>query len=152
LPSSSGARCEGVLGDVLGLLISAYGIDCDLTCDELLDYLRGPTYEEDTVGMEEMFSNEFLLLHEVAEACILKSMGYGVGRDTVMKAYPHTYSAHLRAMDVELSEALKRNNLEHVERRCEDLRSYLSDPYLPSDLVGRVRELIVKYCGRDKRP
>lgn len=146
MPSSPRARCEEVLGDMLGLLSSAYGIDCDLSCEELLDYLSGPTYEEDTIGLEEVFSNELLLLHEVAEACILKSMGYGIGRDTVMEARQHTYSAHLRAMDIELSEALKGKNLKHIRRRCRDLNSYLSDPYLPSSLVDKVHELIFKYC------
>ncbi len=118
MPLPLRAKCEEVLSQVLELLSSAYGIDCDLSCGELLDYLSGPTYEEATVGVEEVFNNELLLLHEVAEACILKSMGHGIGRETVMEAYPHTYSAHLKAMDVELSEALKRNNLKHVKKRC----------------------------------
>ncbi len=139
-------KCEEVLGEVFKLLSSTYGINCDLSCEELLGYISGPTYEEDTVGVDEVFSNELLLLHEVAEVCALKSIGYGIGSDTVMKAYPHTYSAHLKAMDVELSEALKRNNLKHIKERCRDLRSYLSDPHLPNNLASKVQELIHKYC------
>ncbi len=150
MPLPLKAKCEEALSQMLELLSSAYGIDCDLSCGELLDYLSGSIYEEDTVGVEEVFSNEILLLHEVAEACILKSMRYGVGWETVMEAYPHTYSVHLKAMDVELSEALKRGNLEHVRRRCVDLHSYLSDSYLLGDLVSMVSEPIVKYCGTDK--
>jgi len=146
LSSPLKAKCEEVLNNALGLLSSAYGINCDLSCGELLDYLVGPTYEEDTVGAEEVLSDELLLLHEVAEACILKSMGYGIGKDTVKEAHQHMYSAHLRAMDIELSEALKRKNLKHIRRRCRDLNSYLSDPYLPSSLVDKVHELIFKYC------
>ncbi len=136
---------------MLKLLSSTYGVNCDLSCEELLEYLSGPTYEEDTVGMDEVFSNELLLLHEVAEACTLKLMGYGIGAGTVVKAYPRTYSAHLKAMDIELSEALRRSNTKHIKRRCGDLRSYLSDPHLPSGLVGVVQELVIKYCQEGLR-
>ena len=146
MPSPLRARCEEILGDVLGLLSSTYGIDCDLSCEELLGYLSGPTYEKDAIGAEEALSDELLLLHEVAETCILKSMGYRIGRDTVVESRQHTYSAHLRAMDIELSEALKRKNPKHIRRRCKDLNSYLYDPYLPSNLVDKVHELIFKYC------
>ena len=126
----------------------AYGIECSVSLEELVAYFTGPTYVGDTIGLSDVLSNELLLLHEVAEICILKKMSYSITQDTILKAYPNTYYAHLVAMNIELSEAERRGKRDWVEKRCRDLESYLEDPYLPSNLEAFVHELISKYCRR----
>ena len=137
---------EELVDRALHTLNNLYGIRCDVDARELLEYLSGPTYEEDTIGFERIARNELLFLHEVAEICILKSWGFEIGRDTVVKAYPRTYAAHLEAMEIELREALRRGAVEHLGSRCRDLETYLEDPYLPQELEDRVRELLSLYC------
>ena len=65
-----------------------YGIECDLTCSELLAYLSEPTYTGDTVTAEQAACDDLLSLHDVAEACILKSKGYEVGEGTAAQGCP----------------------------------------------------------------
>ncbi len=93
------------LSSTLNRLREAYGITCNLSVEELTSYLEAPSYEDDTLSMAEILGDELLLLHEVAEACILKAQGYAISRNTVISAYPATYGAHLSAMEVELEEA-----------------------------------------------
>jgi len=94
----------------------------------------GPTYEDEVISVEEIVNNDLLFLHEVIETCVLKSLGYSIDKDTVMRAYPDTYYAHLKAIEIELIEANNRDNRVHIEKRCMDLRTYLDDPYLSKNL------------------
>ena len=128
-------------------LLRGYGLECSVSYGELLTYLNAPSYEDDRVTVDEVLANELLLLHEVAEICILKKWGYRITRSIIMEAYPDTYSAHLKALEIELEEARKRGMDTWVKRRCNDLTSYLEDPYLPPDLKSPVRNLISRYCG-----
>ena len=141
--------CEERLRAALEVLRS-YGLECSLTCGELLAYLSGPTYTGDAVTAEQVMSNDLLFLHEVAEACILKSMGYVVDESTATRAYPDTYRAHLKAMEVELLEAEKRGRLDHVAERCRDLESYVEDPLLPEDLRPALAGLAQRHCRRER--
>uniref|UniRef100_A0A7C4FCH4 Uncharacterized protein n=1 Tax=Thermofilum pendens TaxID=2269 RepID=A0A7C4FCH4_THEPE len=128
-------------------VVRSYGLGCSATCEELLAYLSGPTYTGDTVALEEVLGDELLFLHEVAEACILKSMGYELSESTATRAYPDTYKAHLEAMEVELREAARRELMNHVVARCRDLESYLEDPLLPEHLRPAVHALIGEFCA-----
>jgi hypothetical protein len=55
-----------------------YGIQCNVSFEELLTYLEAPSYEDDTIKLNEILSDELLFLHEVAEICFLKKMGYTI--------------------------------------------------------------------------
>jgi hypothetical protein len=131
-------------------VLRGYGLECSLTCGELLAYLSGPTYTGDRVTAEQVVSDDLLFLHEVAEACILKGMGYVVDESTATRAYPDTYRAHLKAMEVELLEAEKRGRLDHVAERCRDLESYVEDPLLPEDLRPVLAELAQRHCQQGR--
>ncbi len=109
---------------------------------ELIAYISGETYEQEEIENEEILSDDLLLLHEIAEISELKRMGYVINEETVMKAYPRTYEAHLTAMEVELEAAHLLDRKEHIRRRAMDLRSYLEDEHLPHYLRSRVLELI----------
>ncbi len=130
-------------------LAERYGIRCDVSFEELLSYLNAPSYEEDTISLDEIL-NEELLLHEVAEMRFLKNLGYKINRNTILDAYPDTYRAHLEAMNIELAEAKRMGKLDWIMRRCKDLEEYLSDPYLPRDLEPVVHILIGRYCSKIK--
>jgi len=54
-----------------------------------------------------VLGSDILMLHEVAEICTLKSMGYRVDENTIVRAYPDTYREHLEALRVELREAFE---------------------------------------------
>jgi len=126
--------------------LSRYGIACSISVDEFSAYLRGPTYSGDRTPAEEVLSSDILMLHEIAEICMLKSMGYSIDENTIIRAYPDTYWAHLEALRVELREAREEGLNEWVKARCRDLRTYLEDPYLPKSLEGVVRSLIKEFC------
>ena len=135
------------LTSVLGVLLR-YGVQCNVSFEELLAYLEGPSYEDDTTQLNDILSDELLLLHEVAEICFLKRMGYIISKNTIMEAYPDTYRAHLEALDLELAEAKRLGKYDWIMRRCRDLASYLNDPYLPSSLEAFVCKLISLYCSK----
>jgi len=134
-------RIEGVLRK-----LSKYGVTCYVSANELLAYLRGPTYTGDRTSIEAVLNNDLLLLHELAEVCALKSMGYGIDDETAVRAYPDTYRAHLEAMVVELRAASEGGLIEWVKTRCGDLRTYLGDPNLPQGLENFVEDLIKEFC------
>ncbi len=137
--------CRQTLPSVLGRA-RKLGFDCNLTCEELVVYLQGPTYEDDKMNVDGVLGKDLFLLHEVVEVCVLKRMGYKIGEDTVIKAYSDTYKAHLTALRVELDEARRLGRVDHVERRCRDLNSYLEDHHLPGELTDEVTGLIREYC------
>ena len=135
------------LAKALDTLREGHGIECSLTARELMTYITAPTYEEDKISPTEILSNDLLLFHEVAEACVLKDLGHEISEDIFMRAYPETYRAHLVAMRVEMEEARRRGLADHITRRCADLRTYLEDPYLPGGLRAEVEELMREFCG-----
>ena len=135
------------LASVLGILLR-YGVQCNVSFEELLAYLEGPSYEDDTIQLNDILSDELLLLHEVAEICFLKRMGYIISQNTIMEAYPDTYRVHLEALNIELAEAEKLGRYNWITRRCKDLTSYLNDPNLPSNLEVLVYKLISRYCSK----
>ncbi len=61
-----------------------------------------------TQWFNDVLGNEFLLLHEVVEICFLKSMSYRVSPCIILKAYPGTYRARLKAMELGLMETAER--------------------------------------------
>lgn len=140
-------KIEDKLAKALNTLREAHGIQCSLTPEELLTYITAPTYEDDKITPAEILSSDLLLLHEVAEACELKGLGYRIDEDIFMKAYPDTYRAHLTAMRVEMEEARRKGLADHVKQRCADLATYLEDPHLPTGMRGDVEELLREFCS-----
>ncbi|MEB3778904.1 MAG: hypothetical protein GSR85_01535 [Desulfurococcales archaeon] len=76
----------------------------------------------------------------------MKKMSHKISSNTIMGTYPDTYLAHLKAIEIELSEAKRRRLYGWVKKRCKDLKSYLDDPHLPSNLESLVHELIGRFC------
>ena len=94
------------LGDTLGIL-AKHGIRCSVSLRELLIYLRAPSYEEDSIKLDDILSNELLLLHEIAEICLLKRMGYTISSYITIEAYLNTYHAPLRGPQYRTSRGWK---------------------------------------------
>ncbi|RLE60406.1 MAG: hypothetical protein DRJ35_03420 [Thermoprotei archaeon] len=124
-------------------LASKLGFKCNVTLEELHTYLSAPTYEEDRITLEEISSNRYLCLHEVLECSILKSYGLKITEKIFSeKNISLIYKAHLEAMKLEIFVAFNEGDKKWVKKRFEDLRSYLTDPNLPKELVTHVLELI----------
>ncbi len=124
-----------------------YSIPCRVDADELLVYLNAESYEEDTTSIDEILGNELLLFHELVEICILKSMGYRITPFIFKEAYPDSYKAHIEAMREELEKAKINGEVEWINRRCIDLKSYLDDPLLPRDMTPVITSIIKEYCS-----
>jgi len=139
------------LAEILKRLAEKHGIQCNVSLEELLAYLSGPSYEDDRTSLNKILEEELLLLHEVVEICFLKNMSYKINEATIQYAYPDTYRAHLEAMSIELDEAKRIGRISWVEKRCRDLEEYLDDPHLPRNLEPLVHMLINSYCSRTRR-
>ncbi len=127
-------------------ILEQYNLRRNIYIDEPLAYLEGPTYENDTISFIEILGYDLLFLHEIAEAYILENMGYDLSCNTIIEAYPDTYLAHLKALEIELLETGRRKLYKWIKQRCKVLKSYLNDPHLPSILKNNVYELISRFC------
>jgi len=63
------------------------------------------------------------------------------------EAYPDSYKAHIEAMREELEKAKINGEVEWINRRCIDLKSYLDDPLLPKDMAPVIKSIIKEYCS-----
>ncbi|WFO74891.1 hypothetical protein J4526_07415 [Desulfurococcaceae archaeon MEX13E-LK6-19] len=122
------------------------GLDCSVSLKEFMTYINALTYEDEKTSIDDILGNEFLILHEVAEICFLKNMGYKIDEKVILNAYPRTYEAHLKAMEIELKEAQKKGSIEWIEKRCKDLESYWEDPMLPLHLRPLLTRLMKTFC------
>jgi len=99
--------------------IRRYGMDNCISADDVLTYLKAPTYENDLFDISSILNN----------------------REDV-------YFCHLEAIEGEMERARRMGDEAWVEKRVRDLHSYLDDPYLPEGLRKRVIYLISKYQER----
>ncbi len=141
----SGRKTASLIKNAVEKLRSM-GLDCSVSLKEFMAYISVPTYEDEKTSIDDILGNEFLILHEVAEICFLKNMGYKIDEKVIMNAYPRTYEAHLKAMEIELKEAQKKGSIEWVEKRCRDLESYWEDPMLPLHLRPLLARLLRIFC------
>ena len=132
--------------NVFNRVLERYFPNAQVSWDELLLYLSAYKYEDDKCGIDDIFKNDYLLLHEIYEISCLKRKGLKIDRDVIIKNREITYECHLRAMDFEIGKACEEDETEHVRRRIEDLKSYLTDPHLPENLRKEVKKIIEKYA------
>ncbi len=125
--------------------IKRYGMDNCVSADEVLTYLKAPTYENDLFDISSILNNEYLVLHELLEVCCLKRKGIEINDRTILDTREDVYFCQLEAMEGEMEYALRMGDEAWVENRVRDLRSYLADPYLPEGLRKRVLELIKRF-------
>ncbi|MDK2914203.1 MAG: hypothetical protein PWQ79_1118 [Thermococcaceae archaeon] len=93
--------------------------------------MTAETYENDKYTPEDILSNEYLLFHELVEIECLKRKGLRITPRVIMENPEKAYECHLKALEEELRFALNDGNIEWVKRRLNDIKTYLSDPFLP---------------------
>ncbi len=125
--------------------LNSMGIKCNVEIEEFINYLSSPSYKPDSITIGDILGNKYLLIHELVEITLLKERGYSIDRNTIMKAYPDSYEAHLEAIGVELELAFRNGDTWWLKTRLNDLLSYLEDPLLPVHLVDKLRNLIGRY-------
>ena len=132
--------------NVFNRVLKRYFPDAQVSWDDLLLYLSAYKYEDDKYGIDDIFGNDYLLLHEIYEISCLKRGGLRIDRNVIIKNRETVYHCHLRAMDFEIDKACEEGKKEHVRRRIKDLKSYLTDPHLPENLRNEVKKIIEKYA------
>lgn len=81
--------------------------------------MTGETPTDDTITLEDVLCNEFLMMHEVVEISELKKVNVPINKQTIVKFYPQVYAAHFTALDYELTYALNKKDYEWLKRRLE---------------------------------
>ena len=122
----------------------------DVSAKELVDYMCGETFSGDKTTLDDVLGNEYLLVHEVVEIDELKKMGRRIDRHVIVDSPKIIiYSAHLTALEVELSYALYKKDLDWIRMRLEQFRESVleDDPFLPRELRPRAIRLFRKFCS-----
>ena len=111
------------------------------SADDILLYYSADTFYED-LSLEQVLQNIFLVVHELVEISEIKKMNLQLTKDVILKNPSKIYKAHLIAAEKEFKIAFLLGNIEHLKRRRNDVENWLSDPYLPSDLVKKAKQLL----------
>ncbi|MGQ9641120.1 MAG: hypothetical protein ACUVUF_03210 [Candidatus Bathycorpusculaceae bacterium] len=127
-------------------ILKRLGYDCGaISPKEFYDYMMAETPTGDTITLEDVLRNEFLLVHEIVEISELKKMNVLINKQTIIKFYPNVYEAHFTALDYELSYALNKRDYEWLKQRLKNFQSQLDDPYLPQEFWHLKQKLSSKY-------
>ncbi len=111
---------------------------------EFLEYLTGETPADDTMTLNEILSNDFLMIHEVIEISELKKKGIPVNKHTCLNYPRAVYEAHLTATKFELTHALNKKDSEWLKLRMRHIQQWLNDENMPKDLAHRCRSMATK--------
>lgn len=123
-------------------ILEEHSYKCDVTADELIQYFKADSYEEDQITFEDVLKNPLLVVHELVEITEIKKRGLKISKDVIIKNYDIIYEAHLMAADKELEVAMAMKQLEHIRDRIKDIKNWLEDPNLPVHLIERCRKLL----------
>jgi len=126
-------------------ILRSYNINCKVTSEEFLRYVTAPTLTGDTTKLEDILENDFLMIHEIIEICKFKELGISIDRNIFLRNPDLAYELHLEAMKIELDYARRKNDLEWIRKRVNDLESYLDDPNLPASLRKICLKIIKDY-------
>jgi len=110
--------------------------------------MTGETVSGDRIPLEEVLSNEFLMLHEVVEISELKKKGITIGEMTVVNCHPKTiYETHITAAEYEIKYALNKGDLAYVKLRLAYMREWLEDENLPKELAPKLKSMVEKFSN-----
>jgi hypothetical protein len=120
----------------------------DVSAEEFYDYMTGETFSGDPTTLQDVLSNEYIMIHELVEISELKKIGRRIDKRVIMETpkIPF-YTVHFGAMETELKYALyKRDTFWARIRLRQHKESVLdNDPNLPEELRPRAEELYEKY-------
>jgi hypothetical protein len=141
------AEIEGKVKVVKKMLESINYFVGELSAKEFFDYMSGETFSGDTITLEDVLRNEYLLIHEVVEVNELKRMGRTIDVRVILDSpKPIIYAAHFRALERELEYALRRKDYAWVESRIRQQEIVLeNDPHLPDEMKPRAKAIFEKF-------
>ncbi len=120
----------------------------DISPREFYGYMTGKTVSGDKMPLEEVLTNEFLMLHEVIEISELKKKGITIGEMTIVNYHPKTiYEAHITATEYEIKHALNKGDLAYVKLRLLHIREWLEDENLPKELDPKLKSMVEKFSN-----
>ena len=129
-------------------ILKKLGYTCeDVSPREFHDYVTGETPTGDTITLEDILQNEYLMVHEIVEISELKKKGIPITKQTIMDFYPKTtYEVHLTATEYELTHALNKKDYAWIKLRMAHAKNWLRDKNLPKELLPRCKSLIKKFA------
>ena len=129
-------------------ILKKLGYTCeDVSPREFYDYVTGETPTGDTITLEDILQNEYLMVHEIVEISELKKKGIPITKQTIMDLYPRTtYEVHLTATEYELTHALSKKDYAWIKLRMAHAKNWLRDKNLPQELLLRYKSLIKKFA------
>ena len=129
-------------------ILKKLGYTCeDVSPREFYDYVTGETPTGDTITLEDILQNEYLMVHEIVEISELKKKGIPITKQTIMDLYPRTtYEVHLTATEYELTHALNKKDYAWIKLRIAHAKNWLQDKNLLKELLPRCKSLIKKFA------
>jgi hypothetical protein len=129
--------------------LSKIGYEADVSAQEFNDYMTGDIFSEDKTTLQDVLGSEFLMVHEVAEVSELKKMGKVITKRVIVDSPKNViYTAHFKAMELELDCALQKKDYSWAETRLRQHKSSVldNDPNLPEGLRPRGNAICEKFC------
>lgn len=126
-------------------ILKELGYKCEIiSSKEFYDYMTAYTPTGDTITLEEVLQNKFLIVHEVVEISELKKMGVPINKNTILQFYSKVYEAHLTALDYELTYADSIKNYKWLKQRFKNFQSQLNEKCLPQKFNNLEQKLALK--------
>ena len=133
---------SNAISENLAMLTEASIDQGDVNAEELLEYFSGDTPTGDKTTIDDVISNPWLLLHELAELKHLKLRGFVISRKLVWDNYLDVLEAHIAATGVELKMATKHGDREWVSMRVQLIPTWLEDPEISETLRNALQNLL----------
>ncbi|MCE7745180.1 MAG: hypothetical protein GPJ52_08620 [Candidatus Heimdallarchaeota archaeon] len=116
-----------------------------IKAEELIAYFKGDAPSGDTTTLEQILQSKWLLVHELVEISELKKQGYSITFDLLVSKPTVVFQAHLIATDWELQLARKEEDYAWIRKRLNDVKNWLEDSSLPSNLTTKCNKILEKY-------
>ncbi|MBS7633354.1 hypothetical protein KEJ15_07055 [Candidatus Bathyarchaeota archaeon] len=110
--------------------------------------MTGEIFSDDSTTLQDVLSNKFLMVHELAEISELKKIGMIINKQVILNSPKIIiYKAHFTAMELELKYAMLRRNYEWAKLRLRQHKESVldNDPNLPEALRPCGEELYSKF-------
>ena len=114
---------------------------------ELVSYFEGDAPSGDAITLPMILNSKWLLLHEVIELSELKKKGFTISSQLLFDHSKEVFSAHLTATSWELALASQDDDANWVQKRLEDIKSWLTDSSLPPDQVHICKDFLANYSS-----
>ncbi|MHA1127228.1 MAG: hypothetical protein ACTSO7_17890 [Candidatus Heimdallarchaeota archaeon] len=116
----------------------------DIFASELIAYFEGEAPSGDVISLQDILNSSWLLIHELVEINELKKKGLEISSKLLFTHSEVVFETHLIATEWELKLAAKGDDLDHVKNRIKDVKTWLEDPTLSSQLKKKCNDLLLR--------